>query len=371
MRWDNYFCVSGPDVELFWRGLLSNRDRKLLFICGLGFDPRMNDGLSVLASAEGAEASDCILVRYEEGADSPSHEYVEYVRENELRFRELCGDRFSVNERTISIWSSDGRTIGSRQASQLLPDDPTPLAAYSDIVLDPSALPRTVYLTLLAKLLFLLDAMKASTGGSPNLHVLLSDSTEIDNRIHEIEPNEDVSFLHGFSGGINHSASSDRPRVWFPLLGEGCGPQLIRIHNRINPDEICPVLPSPSSNPRRGDNLLREHREVLFDRFLLDSGNVIYASEHNPFEVYRQLHAAILHYSDALSTLGGSKSIVSNLSSKLASVGALLACYELKAAGREIGIAHVEAHGYEASSLERHKDDSTLFSLWIGGEPYA
>jgi len=36
------------------------------------------------------------------------------------------------------------------------------------------------------------------------------------------------------------------------------------------PDEICPVLPFPALNPRRGDNLVLEYRDLLFDRLRID-----------------------------------------------------------------------------------------------------
>lgn len=119
-----------------------------------------------------------------------------------------------------------------------------------------------------------------------------------------------------------------------------------------------------------------EYRELLFDQLQLDKSNFIYASETNPFEVYRQLRRAILHYAEALQPLGGSNAVISANSSKLLSVGALLAAYEIKRAGRDIAIAHVEAHGYtvrnfEEYELDRLANESRLHCLWLFGDCYA
>ena len=124
----------------------------------------------------------------------------------------------------------------------------------------------------------------------------------------------------------------------------------------------------------RTDNLLVEYRELLFDRLRVDQRNFIYVDEQNPFEVYRELHRTITHYNKALKTLGGCQVVISALGSKLLSIGALLAAYELKDYGSGVGIAHVESRGY---NFENEKDtekvlsETTLSTLWLEGDCYA
>lgn len=128
-------------------------------------------------------------------------------------------------------------------------------------------------------------------------------------------------------------------------------------------------------DPRRGDNLVVEYRELLFDQLRVETRNFIYASETNAFEAYRQLRRAILHYAEALEPLGGSNAVISANSSKLLSVGALLAAYELKCEGADIAIAHVEAHGYvltdSGDDLDRLANESRIQCLWLSGSCYA
>jgi hypothetical protein len=203
---------------------------------------------------------------------------------------------------------------------------------------------------------------------------MVSESAELDRSIVEEGIDEDADYIHPFRGALERESAAGRPKVWFPLLGENQGVQLTRIYDLINPSEICPLLPSPSMDPRRGDNLVVEYRELLFDQLRVETRNFIYASETNAFEAYRQLRRAILHYAEALEPLGGSNAVISANSSKLLSVGALLAAYELKCDGADIAIAHVEAHGYVLHSdddLDRLANESRLQCLWLSGSCYA
>jgi hypothetical protein len=122
-------------------------------------------------------------------------------------------------------------------------------------------------------------------------------------------------------------------------------------------------------NPRRSDNLVAEYRDFLFDRLRVEPCNFIYASEWNTFEVYRQIYRTVERYNVALEALGKCKIVVSALSSKLLSVGALLAAYEAKRKGYMVGISHVETHGYKINE-QIASCNPELFSLWIAGECY-
>jgi hypothetical protein len=51
--------------------------------------------------------------------------------------------------------------------------------------------------------------------------------------------------------------------------------------------EVCPVVPHPSKDPRRADNLLVEYRGPLFDSRKTPTSNILYAHESHPFEAYR------------------------------------------------------------------------------------
>ena len=242
------------------------------------------------------------------------------------------------------------------------------IAGYSDVIVDVSGMPRGVFFPLLARLLHLIDTERASSGkDTPNLFVLVTDDPVLDAAIAQEGIEEFADYLAMFRGAFDQEAFANLPKLWIPILGENRLIQLNRIYDLVKPDEICPVLPSPAKNPRRADDLVREYRDFLFSQMDIDPHNLILTAEQNPFEVYRGLREIVLHYQDALGPLGGCRIALSALSSKLMSLGALLAAYELKQSKFKIAVAHVDCHGY---SLGEPIVDGALFGLWLAGECY-
>lgn len=370
MRWRDYFLRHGDGFDEFWRSFFAEQERDVLFVIGHGFDSRMCEGLDRLLSLGGQGARDVALILFHEGPESPSHAYAEQRRVNGDRIEELLRGRGTIVQRTISMFSEEGRRIGARSIAQEFASS-AEFQPYTDVVVDISALPRGLYLPLLAKMLALFD-LEPREGKRRNLHVVVSHSSATDSAIVEEGLDDSATYLHGFAAAALESEStSGQPKIWMPVLGRRQQIQLERIHTLVSPDEICPLLPSPAQDPREGDSLMIEYRDLLFDQLRVEPRNIIYAAESNPFEVYRQLVRSILHYHRALSPLGGCKVALSAMSSKLASIGVLLAAYEL---GRRdpkvtVGVAHVEAQGYrvERDGVARC---TTLFTMWLSGECY-
>jgi hypothetical protein len=116
--------------------------------------------------------------------------------------------------------------------------------------------------------------------------------------------------------------------------------------------------------------LIEEYRQILFDEYRVDPRNIAYASEFNPFEAYRRIFKTIARYRDALGELGSCRAVISPLSSKLLSVGALLAACDLQQ--NRTGQFHVGMHYVEAGSYRPPASagtvESDLSGLWIFGE---
>jgi hypothetical protein len=328
--------------------------------------------MSVHISAGGTGRRDVQLIEFDEGPTSPSQNYKAWVDHNFNNLEILANGRGSITRRPITVRSSDGRRVESHSALSVF-QNITDLTSYSDVVLDISAMPRAVCFPLIGEILHLLDEAKRRDLGTvlPNFHLFVGESPDLDTAIREEGVEDDANYVHPFTGGLDRESSAQQPKIWIPLLGEGQRLQFQRIYDLVVPDEICPVLPSPAMNPRRGDNLVVEYRDLLFDRLLVEPRNFIYADERNPFEVYRQIGGAIVDYARSLAPLGGSKFVLSALSSKLMSVSALLVAYEMKSANIAVGIAHVPCHGYiidDALTAVRLNQRVELFGLWLAGE---
>jgi len=349
-RWYNYFMKKNDGFLKFWENYFSVNDTPL-YILGHGFDPRMCDCLeTILALNQKNKSFETLILKYDEGEQSSSQLYKDQRNNNEKKLFNICKNRGKITEKVIEMFSDDGRRIGARSiANQFL--QISNLLSYSDIIVDISALPLGLYFPLIAKLLALLDQIHIKQN-VPNLHIVVSHSSEYDSNIIDEGIDETADYLHGFSAAsFELESTKDQPRIWIPILGKGQNIKIERINDLIKPDEICPLLPSPARNPRESDDLILEYRELLFDVLHVEPQNFIYASETNPFEVYRQIIRTILHYNKVLKPLGGCKAVVSSMSSKLLSLGALLAAYELAQwrTGEnriDVGIGHIDTQGY-------------------------
>src|ERR1700736_6694978 len=277
LRWNYYVLEHGPGLEAFWRQHLAEKDRHVLFVVVKGFDQRMCRGLEMLLKQQRAGGCDVALIEYDEGSNSPSQEYREMVETNLRTLEALVGGRGELRRYPISVRSTDGRRVASQSALQVF-NSLADFTGYTDIVLDISSAPRGIYLPLSAKILHLLDSRPE---GDPkqNFHLLVWEDSALDARIQDQGVEEAAEYIANFRGSMDREATAGHPNVWIPLLGENQTPQLERIHARVEPDEICPVLPSPSRDPRRGDNLVGGYHHLLFDRWQVDPRNFIYGSE--------------------------------------------------------------------------------------------
>jgi hypothetical protein len=365
-RWFNYLLLQGQELKQFFGEHLGTTERAILFVLARSFDPRTPLGLRMLMAVGGEGRRDVRLLVYKEAERSGNHDLQSRAEENFKEIMSLIEGRGEFSEHIVEFYS-DGRRVASQRAADAF-SSTSEIELYTDIVVDVSGMPRSVFFPLVARILHLIDEDRATTGrDTPNLFLLVAEDPNLDAEIAQEGIEEFADFMAMFQGAFDQEARGNLPKVWIPILGENRRIQLDRIYELVKPDEICPVLPSPAKDPRRADNLIREYREFLFKEMEIDPRNLVLAAEQNPFEVYRTLREVVLHYHDSFDPLGGCRVALSALSSKLMSLGTLMAAYELKQSGCPIAVAHVESHGY---SLGSHTPDSELFGLWLAGECY-
>lgn len=374
-RWNPYVLLSANKVTDFWQEHFADDTRKVLYIMGKGFDVRMNLGISTLLHSSPSISMKCLLIEFDEGKSSHSHAYKSFVDENVLELSELLANQAS-EVRKMSLWKGVGkkrRRVGDRQAAEIIKDY-SELKNYTDIIIDISSLPRGVYFSLIGKILSLIDTYASDV--VPNLFITVAENAAIDALIIEDAADEDLSYLYGFGGEIELTSVLEKPLIWFPILGEDKGGHLRKAFGKITESknrlfEICPTLPFPSKDPRRSDSLLMEYHKILFDELLIEPQNITYVPEQNPFEVYVQLSEAIDNYQKSLYVIGGCKAAISTFSSKLLSIGSLLAAYENK---EFIGVLNVDSDGgykiIDENLFKELKPKSELFVSWLTGYPY-
>lgn len=367
MRWDPYHLFPNEEFDAFWREHLRTRDRKLLIVLGRGFDIRALEATRRIVAA--GASPDVWLLGFDNGLQD-SQLRTAMTEKNVQDLEALCGvERIATLDIRIGGPAVGNATSTSTRRAIMGAGS---IEGYDDVVIDISAMPRMVALTAIAKLIHDLDEIERSTRRSINLHVTTAESVSADLKAQQGTLSEEVTTVVGFSGHLTAQGTEHVPRVWFPVLGENQTDRLFKIQDKLDPDEICPVVPFPSREPRRGDEIIDQHRQVLFDDFQAEPRNILRASEYNPFEAYKQLFGAMDRYRRALRELGGCKAFVSPVSSKLLSVGALLACYDHlhgKIAGSRlmVGIPYVETAVYGDPVVDG-AIQTELYAMWIRGE---
>ncbi len=384
MLWKHYVFRRGTAVNDMWDRFYSDRPVRLLYIGGRGFDPRAQISMrafvnSISASPAKVEQADLLLVgmsRYELGDDlvtatDENADQLKSVFSNLGDSSELVVDSKPEGEDELS--TSNALRNGMSAILDRLPDR-------TDVVLDVSSMPRVVFLTILTGLLQRLVPGKAGSNqlkaNGVNLQVLVAEDAQLDSAIRPENPSAELVTIPGFSTALHAESMRDWPMVWFPVLGGNRRGQLEVVLNAAIPEgaEICPVVPHPSLSLRRAEHLLIENREVLFDRLRVPFSNVLYVSEANPFEAYRQMLGAMSRYRKSLTILGGCRLAVTPLSSKLVTLGAGLACFETKLHGSDdysVAMPYAEPMRYRVSQAALGRANPEIASLVLTGSAYS
>jgi hypothetical protein len=382
--WEQYVFRRGSDANELWESLFEDRPIRLLYIAGSGFDVRaqtvMRECINSIRSSGGdLEEAKLVLI------DFPNYNLGEALKQltdqNGRELAELFSAIGTVERLTFGAGQGEedlSATIALRIGTQAVLEK---VSTQTDIILDASSLPRVVYLALMTSLLNKLipdkGADNALAAGGVNFQVLVAEDAGLDGQILAEDPSSEIVMVPGFSA-MQVESFQDWPLVWFPILGEHRVNQLQIIRSTEIPGEaeICPVLPHPSRNPRRADRLLVEYREALFNSRQTPTSNILYVHESQPFEAYRQLLGAMRRYTESMGILGGCRLVVTPLGSKLITIGAGLACFEMRPPNLEtalhgVAIPHAEPTRYDVDPRAVRSSQPEVCCLLLTGAAYA
>lgn|ERR1035437_786504 len=384
MLWQQYVFRRGPDVHTTWDLLFERRSMRLLYIAGNGFDVRaqtvMKAFVENLRESRHAVAQATLLLVGFTGYEL-SDDLQKQTQENGTalaRIFEDIGASVSVSigssaDSDDDMSASTALRLGAEQVLSHVRDE-------TDIVLDVSSLPRVVYLALLTGILNKLvadrQAPNALFANGVNFQVLVAEDAALDATIRSEDPSNDLILIPGFSGALHAESFQDWPLVWFPILGENKLGQLQKVMGLAIPPnaEICPVLPHPSRDPRRADRLLVEYRQALIDTRGTPTANILLVHESHPFEAYRQLLKAMRRYRDSMRIMGGCRLVVTPLASKLITLGAGLACFEMRppdmTANYGVAIPYAEPTRYMVPVEALRASRPEISALILTGDAY-
>ena len=333
-----------------------------IYVLGVGFDPRCLVGLQAFLSLD--QASDPLIIRVNlPELSGESYPVVRTLAEdNDKAFRDLTS---GLEVQALEFPDVHDRVnAGPALARKLI--DVLGGDKANHVIVDISSLPSSLYFPLIAALLTSADAGTNPFEGE--FQVIACENPSIDAAIIELGVSQ-ATGVGGFRRELDRDSEPSETTIWAPVVGESCGPALRAVGTFLSPDDVCPVLPFPAFHPRRADRLLLEHQREIFDEFRVAPTNVIYADESNPFDLYRTLCRFQSDYKKALDVLRPVTVVLSSHSSKLLSLGVLLAAYE-----NELPVATAESDGYmidESANLADLAASNQLACLWLTGAPYA
>ena len=365
LRWDNYVFGSEDEatIELMRAG--TSADCASLYVLGVGLDPRCLEGLTRFLSVGRPAASRVVRIELPRPTASSQTSAVNYAAKHLSKFESLTRDLEvqTIPYPVVESPSSAGPAIARRVT------DPEYLRGVGHLVLDVSSLPSKLYFSILKAMLNASElGLASSSRFAGQIQVIACENPSLDKAITE-QGVSTAAFVGGFRPHGQAATDGDGTIVWTPVIGEGAGTALRAVHSFLEPDDICPVLPFPSWDPRRADTLVLEHGTVLFDAFQVRGSDIVYADERNPFDLYRKLCDLDHDYKAALAPLGPTMVVPSSHGSKLLSLGLVLAAYE-----RQMPLVATVATDYainEMVDIEEVGDDNRLCCLWLAGEPYA
>lgn len=386
MLWDQYVFRRGSDANDLWDRLFENRKMRLLYIAGSGFDVRAQTVMRECVGSirdSGAVVEEAQLVLIEFANYRLDDALQELTKQNGEALTDLFSELGAVKRVPFGA-SEDGEELSASSALRRGTDAVLQMVAeQTDIILDASSLPRVIYLALMTSLLNRLIPDKTVetplAAGGVNFQVLVAEDAELDGQIMAEDPGNEIVHVPGFLGAMQAESVQEWLLVWFPILGEHRVNQLQQIMKLTDipgDAEICPVVPHPSRDPRRADRLLVEYKGPLFDSRGTPTSNILYVHESHPFEAYRQLLGAMTRYRDSMVVLGGCRLVVTPFGSKLITLGAGLACFEMRPAALDdalyrVAIPHAEPTRYVVSAKAVKESKPEICSLLLTGEAYS
>jgi hypothetical protein len=349
-----FYGVRRPVVD-FWRDV-SLENRKVLFIFGLGFDPRCVPGMKAMVEAFTSNRQiDTVCARFTNHLDRDLPDNQRYTRESlhsirSLR-RHLDAKGLQHYEIEVNLFKRDGTITGDSRLLEEFEDiyGGSRLDSYTDILVDISAFPRSLIYTLLAHLWrrrrYGQNLYACLTDGGPNV-ITVTDFTS------------PAYWLVGERG-------VEGPKVWIPVLGSDVE-RFQAIYEFLRPDDVYPIVPFPAANPRSGDDILLSARR-LFDQWDVPFGNVMYASGDVPFDVFRKIHDIVSNYEGLKRDLS---IVVTPLAGRTLSLGVLLA-----ALWCDLDVCHVQPTTYTIAengreALKRWSETAVPTLYWLNGSIY-
>lgn len=354
---DRCFAQSGKDILEFARDYF-RRAQKTLLISTLGIQSQsLYFPAEIFSQFSNIDFRVIIEKRRETASLS------EIGRLHRAYMQEACGKDVQFVE--VDIVADDGATIGGRNA--VISAAEWYEQRYTDIVIDATGMSRGVCFPLVKQ------AIEIGLKTRANVHLLVASSDA--RRIQLTSESSDrAEWMHGFQRSMGLDSTADTLKLWVPQLSEGASSQMELMYRALSSSssvaEVCPIVPFPSKNARRGDALLFEFERDFHGDWDCSHLNVIYAHESNPMDVFNSICKMVAAREEVFTaTEQKAITVLSPCGWRIGSLGMLLAAIDL-----ELPMLYVEAISYNILSTVPSKvevqEPDHLWHILLAGAPY-
>jgi hypothetical protein len=350
-RWDTCVSHRGAGTAEFIKTFFDDPKRRCCLVAGAGFDPRTTACAEVLALALQSRLRGVFIREERRGANQ---HVVAIADANLRRLQNLVPD--SVVE-DVEIFSADDAVVGGRNAvAQIAARS---FDGLTDVFVDLSALSIGTSFPVVQYLLRLAESRDAF-----NLHVVVTSGPQEEEGRKRVS-NSISTIVHGFHGQLRLHSASQSAKLWMPQLSIAKREALNVIFRSERFDDVCPILPFPSQNPRKADAMAEAFIKEIEKTWSVDAHNLVYAAEDDPLDVYRSI-LEIERLRRPVFEKIGSVVVLSPVGSKVVAVGALMAALE-----RLLPVVYVEALEYVLPpGVVPRNDSGELIHVWLHGEAY-
>lgn len=355
-HWANCITNFDDEVDDFIVDYFKDDSRRVLLVAAAGFDPRSQRIARMLAKTLGDRLS-AVFIR--EDRPGPSETLLADADKNEAALRAIVPSSTIIQ---VEIFADDGAPVAGPRIVRLLGEHPVS-DEVTDVILDLSALSIGVGFPAAR---MLLEDCEAAAGRA--FHLMIVSNPELDDRISSV-PSSRMEAVKGFSAPAEADGERDLAQVWIPQLAHGRTDALTRIGALIGKCyKICPLLPFPSRNPRRADDLLSEYRTALVNEWAIDPRDVLYASERNPLDSYRTLSTLKTRFDRTMAGTYELRMVLSPVGSKVLAAGALMAAIEH---GMAVQYLETESYGFTEGGDQPNGPPDMTVHLVLSGPLYS
>jgi hypothetical protein len=352
-------CIAQHDAEVrdFISRYFAEEDRRCLLIAGVGFDPRTLVVAQLLASALGSRLHARFI---REHRPKPNADLVARGDQHAAALSALVAESKLLNVDVLD--ADDNAVVGGRRVVQLLMQDG--MAQFTDIVVDCSAFSAGISFPITR---YVLESCR-DIGVRPNVHLMVASNPELDAAVTSVA-HDAVDPIHGFSGRLDLEGTEEDAKIWMPHLSRSKVSALQLVRDKLRgPVTVCPVLPLSQRNPRAADELIEVYETELYEGWEVSSGDLVYAVEDDPLDLYRTISAIYRRYTRVFAGVTNSHVVLTPSGSKVLAIGALMAALE-----HDLPVRYVEAVAYEVdweAVRVADPESSRLVHVWLHGEPY-